>query len=96
MIVPEEELVNYLGNDLANLEGRISERTLRKLKDYDEYSVTEFQLPIIDYLFLSHQQGNRSLRILSKEIGISAPTLIRIFELYGLPIVGNAEAMRRN
>ena len=96
MIVPEEELVNYLGNDVNSLEGKIKQATLEKLRRYDAHTIEEFSLPAIDYIFLAHQKGTRSLRALAKEVRISHDTLCRVFDFYGLPTMTQAEGVRRN
>ena len=94
MIISKEELSKYLGNDINSLEGKVSSNTLDKLRNTPLAS-DESNLPVIDYIFLQHQKGNKSLAELSKEIGIACATLTRIFELYGLPKLTSAEATSR-
>ena len=94
MLIPEGELVNYLGNDVNSLEGRVTSSILERFKTYDTYTTQEFYLPAIDYLFLGHQQGNKPFKELAKDISISHTTLRRVFGFYGLPILSNKEAIR--
>ncbi len=94
-IVAEDELLNYLGNDVKKLNGKVYANTLEKLENYDARTTAEYGLSVIDYLFLAHHQGNRSIRDLSTEVGVSYQTLNKIFRIYKLPIVEQAEAARR-
>ena len=95
MIVPHEELINYLGNELNILERRVKLKTFRKLKQYEEQTQRDFGYSAIDYLFLEHQKKGRSILSLSEELGISDMTLGKVFEIYGLPRLNNTEAVGR-
>lgn len=95
MIVSEEELEKYLGNDLDGLDGTIRPSTLEKLRRYDVYTTENHYLPLIDYLFVAHQQGNETLGTLSEEVDISLTTMNKIFDFYGLPKLNRAEGTRR-
>lgn len=94
-IVLEEELEKYLGNDLDSLDGTIRPNVLGKLRRRDAYTTENYYLPLIDYLFLAHQQGNETLRTLSEEVDISLTTMYKIFNFYGLPKLNRAEGTRR-
>lgn len=95
MIVIEKELEKYLGNDLDSLDGKVRPIVLEKLRRYDVYTTENHYLPLIDYLFLAHQHGDKPLGILSEEIGISVITMYKIFNFYGLPKLNRAEGTRR-
>jgi len=95
MIVTKENLIHHLGNDLDDLEGNFRKGVLDKLRRYDYYTTKEFDLPVIDYLFLAHQQGNKSIRKLSEETSLSVATLRKIFGFCGLPILKQSEASSR-
>ncbi len=100
MIVPEEELVKYLGNQISSLEGIVQRGTLEKLGEYakglEDSSIKDEGLSLIDYLFLKHQQENKSLVTIARETGIARGTLRRIFDHYKLPTLQQAEAVKRN
>jgi AraC-like DNA-binding protein len=95
MIIPEEELVQYLGKGLEGLKDQVAESTIKKLRDYQAGRRPYPVCPAIDYLFLEHQGSGRSLRDLAKEIGISDMTLAKAFRAYGLPSLTQAEGVRK-
>ena len=92
MIVPEERLEGYLGKSLDDLEGRVSEETLRKLR---EYHPRESGVSVIDHLFLCHQKGGQSLGSLARDIGTSSPTLKKVFDYCELPTLERDEGAKR-
>ncbi|HLD97496.1 MAG TPA: hypothetical protein VI934_04085 [Candidatus Nanoarchaeia archaeon] len=90
MIIPEGELEKYLGNRLnaliiACLEGRIKKETLLRITAFTMHTQREYFLPVLDYFLLSQQIGNRGMKPLAMEPGISYQTLIKIFDLCQLP-----------
>ncbi len=91
----DESILNCLGNDLDSLESKVSAAVFKKLVAYDSHTTADFYLPAIDCLFLAHNLGGKSHTDLAKEIGIGKSTVRKIFLLYGLPIVGRAEAAKR-
>lgn len=95
MIVPEEELSSHILSELNSLEGKVIRSTLSKLRAYSRYTTREFYLPVLDYLFLAHQIGNRSMGELAKEVGISRVTLSNIFDVLRLPRLTHEEAVKR-
>lgn len=102
MIVAGDNLVEYLGNDLDSLEDKVYSPSLRKLRNYENNENKEFYqsvkdtgLSLVDYLFLEHQQGNRSLNTLLKEIGIGRYTLRNIFDYLSLPRLTRDEYFSR-
>ena len=94
MIVSEDELEKYLGNDLESLEGRVSAGIVEKLGRYDTNTITKFGLPVIDYIFIAHQLG-KSIGALSMEVDVSTSTLTNILDMYELPRLTHAEAVER-
>ncbi|MBI2581305.1 hypothetical protein HYV85_05895 [Candidatus Woesearchaeota archaeon] len=90
-----DQLTEHLGNELSDLEGKVSAAVMERLEAYDAITSSEFYLPVIDYFFLAHQQGGKSHIDLAREVGIGKSTVRKIFLLYGLPIVGRAEATKR-
>lgn len=102
MRVSKEELTNYLGNDLASLEGKLKIQTIRKLGAYEERikfgeasHFRERPPSVIDYLFLAHQKEGINIKRLAKDLEISAVTLRTIFSIYGLPLLTQSEAAKR-
>jgi len=102
MIVAEDNLVKYLGNDLDSLENKVYSSSLKKLRNYENNENKEFYqsvkdtgLSLVDYIFLEHQQGNQSLNTLSKEIGIDKDTLRNIFDYLSLPRLTRDEYFSR-
>lgn len=102
-----EELEKYLGNDLDGLEGKVMNAVLEKLRRLNDYTTTNFWLPIVDYLFLSHWLTNTSFRDLENEsrnlekgcgienpMGVKRSTLSRIFDRYKLPKREHPEAVK--
>ena len=96
MIIQKKQLEEYLGRQLSDLEGKLHKQTLNKLKEAEQKMTPYFKGSLIDYLFLEHQQGYKSLRYLSKEIGTNTGILSRIFDIYNLPQLTQAEATRKN
>ncbi len=99
MIIPEGELERHLGNSLDILinacnEGK-AKPALQRIKDYDVHTQEEFHLPVLDYLLLAHQIGNRSIITLADEVGVSNATLTRVFNIYNLPRLTWEEQNRR-
>lgn len=97
-IVAEEELANHMGKSLSSLEGIVSAATMEKLRSYEQnHTYPEFYLPVIDYLFLEHHLGNKSIQSLATivELGLGAWTLRHVFDALSLPRLTNAEAINR-
>ncbi len=92
MIIPKEELVKYLENDVKDLEGKISHDITERLNDFA--SSEKVDIPVIDYIFLAHQ-GGRSMRYSARDIGIGTNTLKSIFDTYKLPKLTRNEAIKR-
>src|SRR3989344_3447870 len=90
MILEERDLESYLNNDLEKISSTLYNKTLKKLEAFQE----KIKKPIIDFLFTTHHNG-KSLRALSKEIGIHIDVLTKIFDFYELPRLTNAEATLR-
>ena len=98
MIISEKNLEDYLGNDLGSLESKVRRKVMGKIMEYSEGKNKELKddgISVIDYLFLRHQKMNESLENLAEEMGISRPTLTKVFDFYNLPRLTNAEAVRR-
>src|SRR3989344_3148994 len=95
MKLEKQYLGSYLGKSLGDLEGKVRESTLKKLKNI-ELQIPHSYHSVIDYLFLEHQQNRKSLRELAKELGITHHTVKKILDIYDLPTLTKAEAIREN
>lgn len=102
MIVPPEKLAEYVGKNTRRLEGIVSDYALTKLNQYDEQvrALGGFDkyksfgtLNIIDYIFLEHHMGGRSITNLSEDMDINVKSLCSIFRLFDLPIDVNERAI---
>lgn len=98
MIIAEKNLFKYLGKDLDSLVGKVYSPTMQKLRAYAENEEGEFYksvrytgLSLVDYLFLSVQQGNRSIDSLANEVGINGVVLGGIFDNLSLPRLTRSE-----
>ncbi len=96
MLVNQDELHQYLGYDLHSLQQRVTFETLESLRDIDKETRRKFGLPLLDYLFLSHQIGNRGLFNLSLETGIDKGIIYRIFDFFQLPRLTVGEMHKRH
>ena len=98
MLIREDKLSEYLGNDIKYLEGKVYAKTLARLRRYNDNLCAdrvEVNPPlVIDYLLLRNQRGD-SINKLTRETGLDPKTFIRIFKIYRLPLVSQAEAIRR-
>jgi len=99
MIEAENNLLGHLFKyDFDSLDGIVKTNAVDKLRVYSndknkEYfqSVKDTGLSVIDYLFLSHQQGYRGITELAKEVGIGPNTLGDIFDSLSLPRLTSGE-----
>ena len=95
MIIPQENLIEYLLNSDSTLRNICTRGTILKLEKWAE----KFQDPalsIVDNLFLYHQDSSISLNKIAKQIGITFITLTRIFDAYNLPKLNKVEGVRGN
>jgi len=67
MIIQKKQLKRYLGRQLPDLEGELSQKLLQKLRRAEQKLTNSSTGSLIDYLFLEHQREYKSLRYLSKE-----------------------------
>ncbi len=95
MTLDKDDFAAPLGNDLSDLEGKVSTAVMELLKIFDAHTSEEFYLPVIDYFLLAHHLGGKSHTDLAKEVGIGKSTVRKIFLIYGLPTVDRATAAKR-
>ena len=81
------------GTNNDSLLNALRQKTLTKLVDYRNQNADRFT-SITDYIAAQHYQHNKSIRQLTKEIGIAFHTLGKIFKTYNLPVRPNAEAVK--
>ncbi|MCH8003613.1 MAG: hypothetical protein IH934_03185 [Nanoarchaeota archaeon] len=88
MIVPEEDLEKYLGNDLKNLSGLDWLRsTLEKLVEFNDQAENEYGIYGVDLIFLANQNGESWHSTVSKYgFGISMDIMTKLFIYLELPI----------
>jgi len=99
MIEAEDNLLGHLFKyDLSSIEDKVNLKVVEKLRNYANNKNKEYYqfvrdtgLSLIDYLFLSHQQGYRGITGLAKEVGINPETLNNIFDYLSLPKLTRGE-----
>jgi len=96
MRIQENELENYLGRNLSEINGKISRATLSTLSDF-EANLRENGLrsSLVSYLTIAHQFGSKPLTAIAKELDITYPTLKKIIRFYGIPTLSQKEALAR-
>ena len=78
------------GTNNDSLLNTLYQKTLAKLVDYRNQNADRFT-SITDYIATQHYQHNKSIRQLSREIGITHPVLRKIFKTYNLPMRSQSE-----
>ena len=83
-------LEQYLGRKLSKITWG---RSTDKLISAEQYTLQKYNLPLIDYLVIYHNEKNRSLRDFEKELNIDRQFLVKIFDNLNLPRPNRIESM---
>ncbi|HLC72508.1 MAG TPA: hypothetical protein VJH37_02915 [Candidatus Nanoarchaeia archaeon] len=85
MILTEEEIHQYLGKEISDLEGRVNSRTIQRLQALDENARNRTGKSFLDHIVVGYHLQQRSLKDIADENEMCVETLLKIFKEYGIP-----------
>lgn len=83
-------LDQYLGRKISEITWG---RSIDKFISAEQYTLQKYNLSLIDYLVIYHNEKNRSLRDFEKELGIDGQSLAKVFNNFSLPRPSRIESM---